>query len=152
MAKRSAKHILDFLAKKDGGIRFKLDVDTELIPQCNKHMIDDLPGKQQETNARRWLAGVEYKSLEPWNKHTSIFNPITFFDSSCKKLLVITSGSRSYAKMLEYILELSRSGKEIRCFGVFLPACCSLEEILVEMDLKDGLDRKKSKRNLRLPC
>ena len=137
MTKCNAKGVLDFLAKKDGGMRFKLEVDTELIPQYNKHMIDDMSGRQQKMGARRWLAGVEYKSFDPpWNKHMPIFHPITFFDSSCKKWLVITLGSRSYAKMLEYLLKLSQSGKEIRCFNVFLPACCSIEEILIEMDLK----------------
>ena len=136
MIKCNAKGVLDFLAKKDGGMRFKLEVDTGLIPQYNKHVIGNLPGRK-ETKARRWLAGVEYKSFDPpWNKHMPIFHPITFFDSSCKKWLVITTGSRSYAKMLEYILELSQSGKEIRCFNVFLPARCSLEEILIEMDLE----------------
>ena len=138
MTKCNAKEVLDFLAKKNGGMRFKLDVDSELIPQYNKHMICDMSGKQQKTGARRWIAGVEYKSPDPLlNTRMPIFHPITVFDSSCKKWLVMTLGSRSYAKMLEYIFEMSQSGKEIRCFGgAFLPAYSSLEEILIELDLK----------------
>ena len=50
-----------------------------------------------------------------------------------------------YDEALKHLIEWSSTGKEIRYgneFKVFLPAYSSLEEILIEMDLENGLDRR----------
>ena len=45
--------------------------------------------------------------------------------------------SSSYAKILEYLFEMSKAGKDIICREkLFLHAHTSLEEILIEMDLE----------------
>ena len=56
-------------------------------------------------------------------------------------LMPIYACSSSYAKILEYLFEMSKAGKDIWCGSIdrkeklFLHAYTSLEEILIEMDL-----------------
>ena len=63
------------------------------------------------------------------------------------RLMPIGVCSPLYAKILEGLLEMSKDGKDIFCGfkdKLFLHAHTSLEEILIEMDLDNGLKRRKS--------
>ena len=68
------------------------------------------------------------------------------------RLMPIGVCSPLYAKILEGLLEMSKDGKDIFCVSIFcasrkklfLHARASLEEILIEMDLDNGLKRRKS--------
>ena len=69
--------------------------------------------------------------------------------SPSRMILAVMSKDKSYAKVLDEILKLSKDGIVIRYLrisrhdtrrgiDVFLPAYSSLEEILIEMDLENN--------------
>ena len=122
-----AKKILDFLARKMSNAEFKL------IERFWKNNNLDQP----QDASKSWVATVKYES----------FVEMLWFKSSSSMILVVKSKDKSYAKVLDEILKLSKDGIDIRCLrisrhdarrniDVFLPAYSSLEKILVEMDLK----------------
>ena len=125
MTEKKAKEILDFLARKTGNAEFKLV----------EHFRNFSLGQLQDSS-KSWVATVKYES----------FVEILWFKSSNRMILAVKSKDKSYAKVLDEIFKLSKDGIDIRCLrlsrhdarrniDVFLPACSSLEEILVEMDL-----------------
>ena len=106
-----------------------------------KHILDVLARKTGYDN-------INVIKSELGSKHNMYFIVCGFLDKHIRyalcdvHLMPIYVCSSSYAKILECLLEMSKDGKDI--FGgskdkLFLHAHISLEEILIEMDLKDEL-------------
>ena len=109
LSEDKAKEVLDFLARKSG------------------------------------YDNIDVIKSELGSKHKLYFIVCGFLDKHIRYalcdvyLMPIYVCSSSYAKILECLLEMSKDGKDI--FGgsndkLFLHAYISLEEILIEMDLK----------------
>ena len=122
LSEDQAKHILNVLARKTG--HDSIDVIKSKLG--SKHNMLYLIA------CRRLNTNISYVLCDAY-------------------LMPIYICSSSYAKILEGLLEMSKDGKHIFCGfkdKLFLHAHTSLEEILIEMDLDNGLKRRKSKKDL----
>ena len=117
-----AKEVLDFLARKIGydGI------------QLYEH--DDFWSKFG-------YGRLFYIRCIAYSDTGDIATTAYLYYKSCAAIMV----PNRYDEALKHLIELSSAGKEItygtydNCVKVFLPAYSSLEEILIEMDLENGL-------------
>ena len=109
-----AKEILDFLAKKAGFEEIAIE--------------DNFPTKHYTIECKKGIISYYLYAASESNK----FNDIL---SIC---------SMSYKDALENLLKKSREdAKDVWCCSrLFLFRHTSLEEILIEMDLENGLDRR----------
>lgn len=109
-----AKEVLDFLAKKQGCLSIEARC---ACPSDN------------------WSIGCIYCSYLEYN-----FLLLSYDDNLFGK--PVKSKTLSYKSFLNDMLKKSRDGHVVKTFGrakPFLPAYSNLYDILVEMDLKDGL-------------
>lgn len=114
MTENKAKEILNFLAKKQGCL------NIEARCACPS---DD------------WGIGCIYRSYFEYNFLLLSYDNILFGKPVKSKTL-------SYKSFLNDMLKKSKNGHVVKAFGIakpFLPAYSNLYDILVEMDLKDGL-------------
>ena len=121
LSEDKAKKILDFLAKKAGyrelSIRSKYcsDKANHFFIICKQKLEPD--DVFYDVDYRLYVANHLYPNFS-----------------------IISINSKSYANALKIMLEMSKDGKDIFCrYSLMLPARTNLEEILIEMDLKNGL-------------
>ena len=134
MTEEKAKHILDFLARNAGYC--KMSIRRKYGPDKSRQFVIVCKRKLEPDDMLYDDDYLLYAANRLW-----------------PHLLVISIESKSYANALKTIFKLSRDGKDIFCSNsLVLSARTSLEEILIEMDLKDEFYRRTSKKNSRLSC
>lgn len=112
LSEDQAKHILNILARKIG--------------------YDSIDVVKSKLESKHNMYLIACRSLD---KHINYILCDTY-------LMPIYICSLSYAKILEGLLEMSKDGKDIFCGSkdkLFLHAHTSLEEILIEIDLKNEI-------------
>ena len=121
MTEEQAKEILGFLAKRAGYQTITLAFEKNYFLYA------------EPTPDELWHLTLYLNFKRTYLETTNFGNPISI-------------GSCSFKAYLDKLLKLSRNGYDIYVFGhdcVFLRKNTSLEEILIEMDLKTKLSEEK---------
>ena len=124
LSEDKAKEILDFLAREAGYCKLFIR------------------RKYSYEKSRQFVVACKVK-LELDDTLYDLDHQLYAANRLCPNFLIVSLKSMSYVNALKTILKLSKDGKDIFCRNsLMLPAYTSLEEIIIKMDLKDGLDRK----------